>query len=57
MRLKNKVTIVTGGGTGIGRAISYAFVSEGTAVVVAARTLSRLNEVVDVVTTIEKEVD
>ncbi len=46
MRLKDKVAIVTGGGIGIGRAISGAFAAEGAAVVVAARTLSRLNGVV-----------
>ena len=44
MRLKNKVAIITGGGKGIGRTISIVFASEGAAVVMAARSLSHLEQ-------------
>jgi NAD(P)-dependent dehydrogenase (short-subunit alcohol dehydrogenase family) len=44
MRLKDRVAIVTGGGTGIGKAISLALSNEGAALVIAARNLSRLEQ-------------
>jgi NAD(P)-dependent dehydrogenase (short-subunit alcohol dehydrogenase family) len=43
-RLKNKVAIVTGGGSGIGKEIALAFASQGASVIVASRTLSKLEE-------------
>ena len=45
-RLKNKIAIVTGGGQGIGKAIAKDFVQEGATVVIAARTVSKLEEAV-----------
>ena len=45
MRLKNKVAIVTGGGSGIGTAICRAFSAEGASVVVADRNLPAAEDV------------
>jgi len=45
MRLENKVALVTGGGTGIGRAISLKFASEGADIAVSSRNIDNLNKV------------
>src|SRR5579871_3572517 len=42
MRLHNKVAIITGGGSGIGKAIASAFVREGGHVVIAGRDSKKL---------------
>jgi NAD(P)-dependent dehydrogenase (short-subunit alcohol dehydrogenase family) len=45
MRLKNKVTLITGGGRGIGAATAMLFASEGAKVAIASRTEKELFDV------------
>lgn len=51
-RLENKISLITGAGRGIGRAIALAFVAEGATLVLAARTASELDSVREEVKTL-----
>ena len=45
MKLNNKIAVVTGGGSGIGEAISKAYAKEGATVVIADRNASAASKV------------
>ncbi|NIS79190.1 MAG: SDR family NAD(P)-dependent oxidoreductase [Anaerolineales bacterium] len=55
MRLKDKVAIVTGSGRGIGRAVALGFASEGTHVVVSARTEQEIKAVADEIRSLDRK--
>ena len=46
MKLEGRIALITGGGKGLGKAISLAFAREGADVVIGSRTQSALEEVV-----------
>lgn len=50
MRLKEKVALITGGGSGIGKSTAGLFAKEGAAVVITGRRKERLEEVVSAIT-------
>ena len=49
MKLKDKIAIITGGGTGIGRATAILFAKEGAKVVIVGRRLEPLVETIDLI--------
>lgn len=51
MLLKDKVTLVTGAGTGIGQAVANLFAREGAWVILLGRTQKKLEETFDQITT------
>ncbi|MBI4208342.1 MAG: SDR family NAD(P)-dependent oxidoreductase [Deltaproteobacteria bacterium] len=45
-KLQNKLALITGGGSGIGRAVAIAFAQEGADVIICGRTVPTLKETV-----------
>lgn len=49
MRLEGKTAVITGGGSGIGRASAVRFAKEGAQIAIAGRNMSRLEETAEVI--------
>ena len=47
MRLKNKISVITGAGRGIGRSIAFAFAEEGSKLVLVARSREQIENVAE----------
>ncbi|MBU2534826.1 MAG: 3-oxoacyl-ACP reductase FabG [Chloroflexi bacterium] len=54
MKLEGKKAIVTGGGTGIGKAIALEFASAGADIVVCSRNIQNIEKVRDEITALER---
>ena len=57
MSLQNRVCIVTGGNSGIGRSVALRFAREGAKVVIVGRTPATLQEVAEEIRAVEGVVD
>ncbi len=57
MKLKNKVALITGGGTGIGEGIAKLFAHEGAQVIISGRREGKLREAADAINAANAEVD
>jgi len=57
MKLKNKIALITGGGTGIGKATAFLFAKEGARVVITGRREQTLKEAVDEAKTENLEIE
>jgi len=57
MKLKNKIALITGGGTGIGKATAFLFANQGAKVVITGRRKQSLQEAVDEAKTENLEIE